>query len=72
MGRAPRILGDEIVYHVILRCNNKEKLFKSNYDFEMFVSILEHYRKKMNFEVHAYVLMHTHLHLILTTKESKK
>lgn len=68
MGRVRRILGEGLCYHIVTRCNNKERLLVDPEDCHRFLSVLEHYREKLLFELHAFVVMHSHVHLMLTTR----
>lgn len=63
--RPPRIIGRDICYHVRVQCNNKEFRFEHENDFNFYESILFHYVKKYGFKIYNYVLMHTHVHLII-------
>jgi len=67
MPRAPRIKGDDIHYHIILRCNNKEHLFQREEDFEIFLEILAGVKEKFAFKLYNYELLHSHIHLLLST-----
>ena len=63
--RPPRIIGQDICYHVRVQCNNKEFRFGGQEDFNFYESILLHYSRKYGFKIYNYVLMHTHVHLII-------
>ena len=68
MPRAQRILGDGFTYHVVSNCNAGEFLFRDACDFQAFLRHLEECRQSFGFELHAYCLLHSHIHLILTTR----
>lgn len=68
MPRPHRIIGDNVSYHVIARCNNEEFLFKEKEDFEEYLQVLREAKEKYIFELNSYVLMSNHVHLILTTR----
>lgn len=68
MPRAARILGNDITYHVVSKCNAKELLFRTDRDFGAFLQHVEECQKALLFELHAYCLMQSHIHLILTTR----
>lgn len=63
--RPPRLIGQDICYHVRVQCNNREFRFKTTDDFFLYESILHHYLKKYGSQLYNYVLMHNHVHLIL-------
>jgi len=65
--RSPRISFIGGVYHVVSRCNNREFLFKDDYDFLTFLQILLIAKVTYNVEVYAYCLTHNHYHLIIGT-----
>ena len=69
MPRAARILGNDVTYHVVSNCNAKEFLFESDTDFKAFLKHLEKCRQNFFFDLHAYCLMQSHIHLILTTRQ---
>lgn len=69
MPRAARILGNDITYHVVSKCNAKELLFKTDADFNMFLKHLDKCQQNSLFDIHAYCLMRSHIHLILTTRQ---
>lgn len=67
MSRYPRPLGEGLCYHVRMQCNNKAFRFQLEEDFHQYLNILDESRAKLKFLLHHYVIMHTHVHLILTT-----
>lgn len=67
MPRAPRIFGDDILYHVIIRCNNRERLLLDSQEFGCFSHQLADKRDRFRFLLYDYTLMHTHVHLLLST-----
>lgn len=69
MPRPPRIKGNDIHYHIVLRCNNKEHLFQDRTDFEVLLSMLGDARNKFGFRLYNYELLHSHIHLMLSTHD---
>lgn len=63
----PRKLGEGLCYHVRVQCNHKAFYFEGNEDFERYLFLLSNLKIKLGFVLHHYVLMSTHVHLILTT-----
>jgi len=51
-------------YHVIIRGNNKQTLFRCAKDFEAFMSRLLEYRAIHPVKLYHYCLMHNHVHLL--------
>lgn len=67
MPRARRILGDDVHYHIIVRCNNGEFLLKERDDFQFFLDLLAESKTRFYFRLYNYTLLHSHAHLILST-----
>lgn len=68
MPRKPRVLGDGCCYHVILRCNNHERLLMGK-EFSNFLHLLKKYKNKFALRIYDYVLMQSHVHLLLSTHD---
>jgi REP element-mobilizing transposase RayT len=58
---------DGAFYHVIVRGNQHQKIFRDDQDRLRYLDRLEHYRQRHRFKVYAYVLMSNHVHLLLET-----
>jgi len=58
-------------HHLILRGNNRQDIFRGPSDFERMLELLEGYGREHGVEVHAYVLMSNHLHLLLTPRREQ-
>lgn len=67
MPRRHRIKGNDIHYHIILRCNNKERLFQQFQDFSYFLKILRNAKSEYFFELYNYELLNSHVHLFVST-----
>src|SRR5437879_2707797 len=67
MARKTRVEFDGALYHVIVRGNQRQKIFRGERDRLSYLERLEHYRKRYEFAVYAYVLMSNHVHLLLET-----
>ena len=65
MGRLPRIQLEGHPYHVVMRCNNKEDLFKEERDFRKLIEIIANFKEKHQFKLYAYTFMTNHCHLLL-------
>ena len=55
------------LFHVTIRCNNKNFYFQEDEDFTEYLQILEKAREKYGFKLHAYCLTSNHVHLLLST-----
>ena len=68
MPRRPRI--DMVgYYHVVNRGVEKRVVYHDNDDFKMFLEILCSACMLYNVQLHAYILMHNHYHLLIQTKQ---
>jgi putative transposase len=66
MGRAARIDMPGIPQHVIVRGNNRNELFRDDADRHIFLKFLQQGLELTACELHAYVLMSNHVHLLAT------
>lgn len=62
-----RIKGNELYYHVILRCNNGERLLSDPPDCQRALEFLKKYSDVHTCEIHNYTVMPSHIHLMLMT-----
>jgi putative transposase len=65
----PRLQIAGAVYHVATRATGPSELFRDADDRVRFLRILEYVVRKYGWLLHAYCLMVTHYHLVLTTPE---
>ncbi len=70
MARPPRVFGPGLLYHVIVRGNRREAVFRGDGDYEIYRHRLAVYRARYAVTVHAYCLMPNHVHLVLGTAEA--
>lgn len=54
-------------YHVIAKCNNSERLLLGHADRKKLLKLLQHYMERHVCELFNYVIMPSHVHLLLTT-----
>jgi REP element-mobilizing transposase RayT len=69
MARPLRIEYPGAWYHVTCRGNEKREIFADDHDREKFLEILAGSKKLYGIEVHGYVLMRNHFHLLVMTPE---
>jgi len=67
MGRAPRIEGEGLWYHVYNRGNEKRDVFLGEQDYRLFLNTLFRSCEQFGVEVHAFVLLSNHFHLMVRT-----
>ena len=66
MPRKPRISPIGIPQHIIVRGNNRQVCFTTEGDMAFYVSCLKNYSRKHQLQIHAWVLMSNHIHLLCT------
>ncbi len=70
MARRPRVEFPGALYHVISRGNHGQNVFRAPADYGRYGDLLERYQARYDFLLYAYVLMPTHMHLLLETGET--
>ncbi len=70
MARLPRLNIPNIPQHVIQRGNNRTACFFAETDYHLYLAKLQEYSEQFSVQVHAYVLMTNHVHLLLTPSTS--
>jgi len=67
MARRPRVFAPGLLYHVIVRGNQRRKTFRCGDDYKAYLDRLEKYRAKCHVRIYAYCLMPNHVHLLVET-----
>ena len=57
--------------HVIQRGNNREPIFAAEEDYQYYLERLGEAARKCHVDIHAYVLMINHVHLLVTPWQEK-
>lgn len=70
MPRPPRLELPGVAHHVIQRGNNRAACFFGDADRRFYLRCLEEAARRRGCDVHAYVLMGNHVHLLVTPAES--
>lgn len=70
MARKPRALVAGGWYHVVNRGNRREEIFRTNTDRRRFLGRLAELPERFRKEIHAFVLMDNHYHLLLRTLDT--
>jgi len=65
MRRHPRVHAEGLLYRVIARGNNGQKVFFGESDYQAFIEGLRNVRQRYPFSLYAYALMSNHFHLLL-------
>ena len=66
MARLPRFVLAGHPQHVIVRGNNREPIFNADEDYRFYLERPEQACDKHDCDLHAYVLMTNHVHLLIT------
>ena len=66
MARKPRFSIPGVPQHVIQRGNNRQPCFFAHADFQLYLNYLADAAERESCQVHAYVLMTNHVHLLVT------
>ena len=67
MARRPRVFAAGLLYHVIVRGNQRRKTFRHDDDYRAYLDRLEKYRTQCQVRIYAYCLMPNHVHLLVET-----
>lgn len=65
MARKPRVHYEDAIYHVIARGNNRERVFEAGDAKSKYLEILADYKERYGFRLYAYVMMDSHVHILL-------
>lgn len=68
MARRPRLILPAVPLHIIQRGNNRSTCFVGDTDRRVYLSMLQAYAVETACDVHAYVLMTNHVHLLLSAR----
>ncbi|SHL17182.1 putative transposase [Nitrosospira sp. Nsp11] len=71
MARLPRFILPGQPQHVILRGNNRTEIFCAEADYRFYFDKLRLACEKHGCDIHAYVLMTNHVHLLITPHEEQ-
>ncbi len=71
MARLPRFLIPGQPQHVIQRGNDRQEIFHAEDDYQFYLEKLSEAAKKHQCDIHAYVLMTNHVHLLITPHTEK-
>jgi putative transposase len=71
MARLPRLTVTGYPHHVILRGNNRQDIFKTHADYQRMLDLLFEHSRAQGVDIHAYVLMSNHLHLLVTPQKDQ-
>lgn len=70
MARLVRVEYDGAIYHVMIRGNNRRKLFYDDKDRRRFLIRLEEMTEEFGVRIYAFCLMTNHVHLVVETPQA--
>ena len=71
MARKPRLFAPGVLYHVIVRGNQRQKTFLKEQDYQVYLERLAHYRQRYGVMIYAYCLMPNHVHFCWNVPERR-
>jgi REP-associated tyrosine transposase len=69
MPRKPRFFVPGFPAHIVQRGHNRQFIFFEDIDYQLYLSLLAEARERYPCEIHAYVLMSNHVHILATPSE---
>ena len=60
----PRLIVDGACYHIMVRGNNKQNIFRAEDDYHKYMDLLTKYKKRYKFRLYGYCFMPNHIHII--------
>jgi REP element-mobilizing transposase RayT len=70
MPRLPRIYIKDALYFISCRAEHNENIFQDEEDYKMFLELMKKYQQQYGIKIFAYVLMPSHLHLLVEMEKS--
>jgi putative transposase len=71
MARLPRLNLPGIPQHIVQRGNNRQVSFFTEQDYAVYLDKLKDHARQYKVDVHAFVLMTNHVHLLVTPETEK-
>lgn len=71
MPNGPRVILENVCYHIVTRGNRKLQVFMEEEDYEEYLARLSLYKKRYDFSLYGYCLMPNHIHMLGETKPAK-
>lgn len=70
MTHRPRVFVPRLLYHVIIRGNQRRKTLYDDRDYQAYLDRLARYRQPSGYTSHAYCLMPNRVHLLVESSSS--
>ena len=71
MARLPRLYAPGCAQHIIQRGNNRCACFFNDIDYAVYLDKLKEYSEKYAVDIHTFVLMTNHVHILLTPHDKE-
>jgi len=71
MPRKPRFFLPKIPVHIIIRGHSRKVIFAETADYQAYLGWLKESAETYNCQIHAYVLMSNHVHLLVSASDPK-
>jgi putative transposase len=71
MARLPRLYASGCAQHIIQRGNNRHACFFNDVDYTVYLDKLKEYSEKYAVDIHTFVLMTNHVHILLTPHDKE-
>lgn len=70
MGRLPRVYIEEVLYYVTLKGGYNQNIFITSSDYNEYISLIDKYKTQYGFKLFSFVLLPTHLCLLIELKNN--
>lgn len=67
MARSLRVQFEGAVYHLVVRANNRQPLFREQRDKRRYLELLGRYQGRLGFKIYCYLLISREVHLLIET-----
>ena len=67
MARSLRVQFEGAVYHLVVRANNRQPLFRNTQDRQRYLELLSRYQHQFGFKIYCYLLVNRQIHLLIET-----
>lgn len=67
MARSLRVQFEGAVYHLVVRANNRQPLFRDKQDRQHYLELLSRYQGQFGFRIYCYFLISRQVHLLIET-----
>ena len=72
MPRRARFTVENGIYHIMLRGNNRSRIFNNDDDFGYFLELVKENKEKFGLKIYHYALMDNHVHLVAQSPDGAK